>query len=167
MAFNLNAFKANLDKGVARAAHYKLDVGNEDVSFKAVSVTAPGRSLASTPSGKFGPVQEVVHSPIYTPISATIILSPDHTERDFFSRWQDRALGRHRRGSTDFYIGYYREYADNRVVRIKQYDESGAERKSIRLVEAYPRTVGEITYSYLAGEYATFNVTLQYRYYVE
>jgi hypothetical protein len=167
MAFNVNTFKSNLSQGVARAAHYELDVGNNNVMFKAISVSAPGRSLASTPSGVFGPAQEIAHSAIYTPINATIILSPDHNEREFFSKWQDKALGTHRKGGTDFYVGYYRNYADNRVVKIKQYDETGSLKKTIRLVEAYPRSIGEISYSYMQSEYATFNVTLQYRYYNE
>lgn len=163
MAFNVNSFKSNLNKGVARAAHYELDIGDSNILFRAVAVTAPGRSVATTPTNEFGPVREVVHSPIYTPITATIILSPDHQERQVLTEWQDKAIGINK----GFYVGYYNEYIDQKVVKIKQYEETGSLKKTITLIEAYPRTIGEISYSYTATEYATFNVTFQYRFYIE
>jgi hypothetical protein len=166
MAFNVNTFKGNLNKGVARAAHYELDVGNSNVLYRAVSVSAPGRAVASTHSGVYGPMQEVVYSSIFTPITATIILSPDHNEREFFSSWQDKALPG-TRGDGNFDIGYYNDYADFRTVKIKQYEETGKDKRTITLREAYPRAVGEISYSYMQSEYAVFTVTLQYRFYTE
>lgn len=163
MAFNVNDFKSGLG-AVARAAHYELECGSEDITFRAIAVTAPGRAVATTPTLEHGPVREVIHSPIFTPISATIILSPDHLERKLLTAWQDKGAGVQ---GSNFYIGYYNDYADYRKVKIKQYEETGKLKNTIELVEAYPRSIGEISYSFMQSEYATFNVTFQYRYYTE
>lgn len=166
MAFNVNQFKGFLNQGVARAYHYELDVGDRAISFRAVNVSAPGRAVATAHTGVFGPLQEAVHSSIFTPITAQIILSPSHDERSFFTEWQDRAVPGVN-GDGSFSIGYYNDYADYRLVQIKQYSEDGKLTKTIKLREAYPRSIGEISYSYMASEYATFAVTFQYRFYTE
>lgn len=169
MAFRLDEIRGDLKRGVARTSHYELLIGgNKEIAFRTVSVTAPGRSIGATASGVYGAIQEVGHSGIYAPVSAQIYCSPDHSERKYFNTWQDFIIGPARTvggAESSFDVGYYKEYV--RDVTIKQYDEEGNKKHEIKLIEAYPRTVGELSYSYQASELLLFTVSLQYRYYEE
>jgi len=170
MAFSLQEIKGSLRKGVAFTSHYEVDVGSSDINLKAIAVSAPGRSVAATPSGVYGAIQEVGYSSIFAPISITVMSSPDHSERKFFSEWQDRIVGSHRvtggfASESAFNVGYYNDYV--RTVMIYQYDDRGTKTNTINLQQAYPRTVGELSYNYSTKEILTFTVTMQYRYFSE
>ena len=170
MAFSLQEIKGSLRKGVAFTSHYEVDVGSTDVNLKAIAVSAPGRSVAATPSGVYGAIQEVGYGAIFAPVSITVICSPDHTERKFFSDWQDGVVGNHRRSlgfatESAFNVGYYNDYV--RTVTIRQYDDKGTKTNTIDLQQAYPRTISELNYNYAAKDLLTFTVSMQYRYYTE
>jgi len=171
MAFRLDEIRGDLKRGVARTSHYELLIGgNKEIAFRTISVTAPGRGVTSTPSGVYGAVQEIGYGTIFSPISAQVYCSPDHSERKYFSKWQDFVVGNHRSASgkafeSDFNAGYYDDYV--RDVTIKQYDEEGSMSHEIKLIEAYPKNVGELAYSYQSSELLTFTISLQYRYFYE
>ena len=171
MAFKLDEIRGDLSRGVARTSHYEMIIeGNREIAFRTISVTAPGRAIMSTASGVYGAVQEVGYGAQFSPISAQIYCSPDHSERKFFSGWQDKVVGNHRGRSgaareSDFAPGYYHSYVKD--VIIKQYDETGDKTNEIKLLEVYPKNVGELSYNYQSGELLTFTVSLQYRYFYE
>ena len=169
MAFSLDDIRGELRKGVARSSHYELIIGPQSISYRAISLTAPGRSIAAAPSGVYGAVQEIGYAAQYAPVSTTIYCSPDHSERKYFTEWQDQIVGSHRRSSfadeSQFNAGYYDNYVKD--VTIKQYDEKGSKTHEIKLIEAYPRTVGELNYTYQTNELLVFTVSFQYRYFNE
>ncbi len=171
MAFSVKDIKGDISRGVARNSHYEMIIdGNEQITFRTISVTAPGRSILSTASGVYGAPQEVGYGAQFSPISAQIYCSPDHSERKFFTEWQDKIVGPHRTGGgfafeSDFNAGYYKDYIKD--VTIKQYDEEGTKTHEIKLREVYPKNVGEMSYSYQASELLLFTVSLQYRYFTE
>lgn len=172
MAFRLDDIRSDLRRGVARTSHYEMLVGNRGVTLRAISVTAPGRQITATPSGVYGAIQEIGYGTIYSPISAQVFCSPDHNERLFFTEWQDQIVGPHRAlaslgGNPDssFDAGYYKDYVD--TVTIVQYDDTGSKKHEIKLQEAYPRNVGELSYSYQSSELLLFTVSFQYRYFTE
>ena len=140
MVFSLDDIRGELRKGVARSSHYELIIGPQSISYRAISLTA------------------------------TIYCSPDHSERKYFTEWQDEIVGGHRTKRTaandiDFDAGYYDSYVKD--VTIKQYDEKGSKTHEIKLIEAYPRTVGELNYTYQTNELLVFTVSFQYRYFNE
>ena len=171
MAFRLDDIRGDLKRGIARNSHYEMIIdGNEQITFRTISVTAPGRAVLSTASGVYGAPQEVGYGAQFAPISAQIYCSPDHTERKFFTEWQDKIVGPHRTGGgfareAAFNAGYYKDYIKD--VTIKQYDETGTKKHEIKLREVYPKNVGEMSYSYQASELLLFTVSLQYRYFTE
>ena len=171
MAFSLQEIKGDLSRDVARTSHYEMIIdGNQQVTFRTISLTAPGRAVMSTPSGVYGAVQEIGYGAQFAPISAQIYCSPDHTERKFFTEWQDQIVGPHRTGSgfafeRDFNVGCYKDYIKD--VTIKQYNSAGDKKHEIKLREVYPKNVGELSYSYQSNELLLFTVLLQYRYFTE
>jgi hypothetical protein len=169
MAFSLDGVRGELSKGVARSSHYELIIGPESIKYRAISLTAPGRQITATPSGVYGAVQEIGYAALYAPVSTTIYCSPDHSERKYFTEWQDEIVGTHRLSSfadeSQFNAGYYDSYVKD--VSIKQYDETGSKTHEIKLIEAYPRNVGELNYTYQTNELLVFTVSFQYRYFNE
>jgi len=171
MAFSLEEIKGDLSRDVARTSHYEMIIdGNQQITFRTISLTAPGRAIMSTPSGVYGAVQEVGYGAQFTPINAQIYCSPDHSERKFFSEWQDQVVGNHRTRQSfaaefNFNAGYYKDYVKDVV--IKQYNSAGDEKHEIKLREVYPKNVGELSYSYQSNELLLFTVSLQYRYFTE
>jgi|TARA_R100000084_G_C4581324_1_gene113970 hypothetical protein len=188
MSFRLDTIRGDLSRGLAKNSSYQVFIGgNYEVSYRAIATTAPGRQLTATPTGVYGAPQEIGYGVIYQPITLTILSSAEHTEREFFLQWQDDIIGAHRRiggassvGSAPtenaFDTGYYNDYIQ--TVSIFQYDAQkdqvgtfGRARprvtNEIRLMEAWPRNVGELSYSYQSTELLTFTVSIQYRYFTE
>jgi hypothetical protein len=192
MSFRLDTIRGDLSRGLAKNSSYQVFIGgNYEVSYRAIATTAPGRQLTATPTGVYGAPQEIGYGVIYQPITLTILSSAELTEREFFLQWQDDIIGAHRRiggassvggapRENDFDTGYYNDYIQ--TVSIFQYDAEkfatsvgnfgiGSARprvtNEIRLMEAWPRNVGELSYSYQSTELLTFTVSIQYRYFTE
>lgn len=159
------------DSGVAKASHYRVFIAgiDEDVVLRAINLTLPGRSVQATTYRDYGASREIAYLPLYTQASATFLCSADLKERTAFTEWQDSIIGNHRTGATGyaepFEAGYYDDYV--RTVVINQLDQKGAVKYGCQLVEAYPRSISDISYSYAAEEIVTFSVQFQYRFFTE
>jgi len=188
MSFRLDTIRGDLSRGLAKNSSYQVVIGNNyEIAYRAIATTAPGRQLTATPTGIYGAPQEIGYGVIYQPITLTILASAELTEREFFLEWQDDIVGTHRKiggassvggapRENDFDTGYYNDYVKS--VSIFQYDAQkdqvgtfGRARprvtNEIRLMEAWPRNVGELSYSYQSTELLTFTVSMQYRYFTE
>ena len=172
MGLSVNDILGNLNSGgIARTSHYLINIQGvgEDVSMRATNVTLPGRSVQAATYRDYGASREIAYLPLYTQSSVTFLCSSDLRERTAFTEWQDTIIGNHRTGATGyadpFEAGYYNDYV--RSVDIQQMDTTGATTFTCQLIEAYPRSVGDITYSYASEEIATFSVQFQFRYFIE
>ena len=142
----------------------------EDLAIRAESVSMPGRTIQSTTYRDYGAVREIGYAPLYTPITVNFLCSSDLRERQFFTSWQDLIVGNHRSLTTQatyntFNAGYYDNYVS--TIEIRQYDQAGDIKFRCELREAYPKSVGEISYSYVNEELVRCAVQFQYRYFVE
>jgi hypothetical protein len=86
-----------------------------------------------------------------------------------FTNWQDAIVGDHRAvnfaDGKSFNTGYYDEYvADMEIVK---YDERGEKMFTVKVIEAYPRTVNAMPLSYGSDELLRVSVSFQYRYFQE
>jgi len=157
--------------GVAKASHYQIQIPivDEDTQLRAINVTLPGRSVQATTYRDYGASREIAYLPLYTQASATFLCSADLKERLAFTQWQDKIIGPHRVSpngyAEPFEAGYYDEYVND--VSIIQMDQTGAETYRCKLLEAYPRSISDISYSYAAEEIVTFSVQFQYRFFTE
>jgi hypothetical protein len=172
MAFSVNDMKASIGStGVAKAAHYQIEIPGltPDALMRATAVQLPGRSVQAATYRDYGASREIAYLPLYTAASVTFLCSSDLRERVAFTEWQDSIIGNHRTGAggyaQPFDAGYYDDYV--RDVTIKQFDSAGSETYQCKLIEAYPRTISDISYSYAAEEVISFSVQLQYRFFTE
>ncbi len=131
--------------GLPRGATKTESVNNSiarQVSYHCETIDFPGRQLSSKPDlSTYGIEREIVYGQLFDDVSATFYVSTDHKEQKFFNDWQSIAAS-----PEDFNIGYYYDYVS--AVDIYQLDERDTRRLGIRLLEAFPKTLGPISMSY-------------------
>lgn len=100
--FSVNRMVSSLNKsGIAKTSHYEVFVfggGNgdteRDMAFRVDSIDIPGRNFIPT-DHKFtniGPSNKVPTQQTYVDIAASIILSEDMREKEYFEAWQERVM---------------------------------------------------------------------------
>ncbi len=129
------------------------------VSYHAETIAFPGRNLEIKEDlSTYGPTREIVSGSSYEDLSATFYVASDHREKKFFSEWQNSA-----HSNEDFNARYYYDYVSS--VDIYQLDEEDRRRLGIRLMEAFPKTIGSIDMSYASGNQINkMSVSFSYRY---
>ena len=129
------------------------------VSYHAETIAFPGRNLEIKEDlSTYGPTREVVSGSSYEDLSATFYVASDHREKKFFSEWQNSA-----HSNEDFNARYYYDYVGS--VDIYQLDEEDRRRLGIRLMEAFPKTIGAIDMGYAnANQINKMSVSFSYRY---
>ena len=182
MPFNVKEMLGSISRqGVSRASDYRVNIqfpgeaartfgsGISDLSFRAESLELPGRSIQAVTYRDYGAPREIGYSTAYQPISITFLCSRDLRERALFTNWQDMVIGDHRKvnfaDGKSFNVGYYREYVAD--MEILKYDERGEKMFTVKIVEAYPRTVNAMPLSYGSDELLRVTVQFQYRYFQE
>ena len=130
------------------------------VSYHAETIAFPGRNLEIKEDlSTYGPTREIVSGSSYEDLSATFYVATDHREKKFFSEWQDSAHS----SNVDFNARYYYDYVGS--VDIYQLDEEDRRRLGIRLMEAFPKTIGAIDMGYAnANQINKMSVSFSYRF---
>jgi len=180
MAFNIFAFNGTLSKqNVSISSHFDVivvppaKVGTysslEDLTFRAETAELPSRSLITTPYRDYGPTREFSYNAVYPPVNVTFLASRDLRERAFFNQWQQASVG-------DFSdiptidgkfqnVNYFKDYTGTVILR--KYDENGNKTFTIHLLEAYPRTVNQVSLASNDNEPVRIVVSFQYSFFAE
>ena len=110
---------------------------SRQVSMRCESINLPGRNLNSaTDSNIYGPTREIVNGVTYAEdISLTFQSSSGLEERVFFEEWQELAFNKQ-----TWNVGYYNDYVS--TVEIYLLDKQNQRRYGIRLIEAFPKSIG-------------------------
>ena len=112
------------------------------ISFRCDTIAIPGRNLRTQMNGNiYGPPHEIVQGQTYGEVQASFYLGNDLAERYFFEQWQKVTYN-----SETFNINYYKEYVGS--VDIFQLNEQDERTYGVRLEEAFPKTINEISYGH-------------------
>jgi len=125
------------------------------------SISMPGRNMDSTPDTNiYGPEREIVTGYSFGDINAIFQCSSDMKEKKYWETWQRLTYN-----PKTFDIGYYNDYVG--TVDIHTLDEQERRRYGVRLVEAWPKTIGAQSLGYADNNtYQTVDITIAYRYWV-
>jgi len=125
------------------------------------SISMPGRNMDSTPDTNiYGPEREIVTGYSFGDINAIFQCSSDMREKKYWETWQRLTYN-----PKTFDIGYYNDYVG--TVDIHTLDEQERRRYGVRLVEAWPKTIGAQSLGYADNNtYQTVDITIAYRYWV-
>ena len=148
------------------------DEGNTKfLSYKAKTVTIPGKSLGTIEAKRFGPVYKVANDLIIDTVSMTFMCSADYAEHRFFEGWIAGIMGAVKPGTGMsagqkarqlYTVSYYYDYVGQ--VNIIPLDRQGGASANIVLMEAYPTNVGPIEMAWGdAGEISNFTVTWSFK----
>jgi hypothetical protein len=130
-----------LPKGFFKTENVNSNVARQ-VSLNCETIDFPGRQLTSKADlSTYGIEREIVYGQIFDDVSASFYVTTDHKEQKFFNDWQNIAAS-----PADYNIGYYYDYVSS--VDIYQLDERDTRRLGVRLVEAFPKTIGPLNVSY-------------------
>lgn len=120
--FNVSDFVSNLNKtGLANPAYFMVMItpplalaGYRDIAapmqYRIESASLPTRTVLTHDQRYYGPVRRIPYGFIPQDMVASVILSEDMREREFFNTWQDLAVGvsrKYKSGSFLFDSGYY------------------------------------------------------------
>lgn len=183
MAFNINEFKATLDRGtVALSSHYEVQITRpqglfpdpqgveRDLMFRVDQVDVPGRSIRTAEVKYYNsPVRLMGYDSNYAPCTMSVLLSEDLREKIYLELWQDAIIGHHRLGVINqgmYDLGFYSDYVG--TVLIKTFDVTGKQRAETKLIEAYPMQIGVLSASWAgADQPLKLLTTFAYRYYLD
>ena len=153
-----------------------------DISLRIDSLELPGKNLATEEVQYYGPPRKTAYGMIYEDLTFNVYLSRDLKERDFFSAWMDLVFD-----YNTSHVSYYDEIKSK--CTFESYDASLNEEKnvntspnvrnrlnatendelekyvkySVDFEEAYPISIGQISYAYSAEDVARLPVTMAYR----
>ena len=130
------------------------------VSMRCETVMLPGRNLNTLTDGMpYGPTREVVDGVTYAEdISMTFQASSGLDERVFFEKWQELAFNKQ-----TWNVGYYDDYVS--TVEIYLLDRQDQRRYGIKLIEAFPKTIGGTDLSQAANnEIIKTTISFSFRY---
>jgi hypothetical protein len=129
------------------------------VSMKCSTITMPGRTFTTVEQDHYGPNRQVVNSaPNFGDITAKFqMVGTNGNDIKYFHAWQDMAVN-----AFDYTVGYYDDYVGE--VDIYLLDNQDQRKFGLRLEEAFPKIVGDVSLSMeSADSVVDLDVTFMYR----
>ena len=128
-------------------------------------IAMPNREAISKEIRHNGPKRKFVYDYTSAPITATFYTDKFMRERTFFELWQKAAFSNktHNYNYYDDYVAPIDIYALGSYASRQERDDVTY---GVRLFECYPKTISEVSFSHTANEVQTFNVTFDFRYWV-
>lgn len=130
------------------------------VAIKCTSISFPAKTLqVSQDTNIYGPVREIVNGIEFGDLQANFtLLRSDMKEKKYFEAWQGLTFN-----PASWSVGYYDDYVGS--VEIYQLDEQNNRRYGIKLIEAFPKIIGEMALDMQTGNtVSSLPITFSYRY---
>ncbi len=172
MPFNVNDLVSSLNKtGVAHTSHFELQVTGpgetsveQSIMMRCDTVDLPSRTAQVAEYRVYGPIRKVPYGGVYADVGATIILSEDMREREYFELWHDKIMGTgvfKTGGNGKYNPSYYDDFKG--TVTIRQFGNSGSEMSVYTLNEAYPISIAPVQMSWAGAEVAKQTISFAFR----
>jgi len=184
MPFNINDFTSQINKsGFAKLSDFEVEMpnivggvkidstGSDYLKYRIASIDMPPRSITFSDYRDYGVPYKIPTQSNFIDVTMQVICSHDYREREYFLKWQDLIVGKHRRSDNNnasevrrqWDIAYYNDIVSD--ITIKNYSEDGKTKYEIKLIDAFPALVGNMTMSWSTSEFSVFPVTINYRYF--
>ena len=126
------------------------------------AITMPSREAVQKEIRHNGPTRKFVYNYTTPEVTATFYTDKFMRERTFFEIWQKAAFS-----NLTHNINYYNDYvAPIDIMALGQYasrDERDDVTYAVRLLEAYPKIISDVSFSHEANEIQKFEVTFSFR----
>ena len=160
----------NQDELQGFSTNKQLRAANQDQNKRRVQafcseIAMPSREGVQKEIRHNGPTRKFVYDYTSPEITATFYTDKFMRERTFFEMWQKAAFSNktHNYNYYDDYVAPIDIYALGSYASRQERDDVTY---GVRLFECYPKTISEVSFSHTANEVQTFNVTFDFRYWV-
>jgi len=111
------------------------------VSLRLAQVQMPGRNIRTvTNDNIYGPTHEVAQGLTFAEeITCVFYLSDDHSEKQFFTDWQDTIIDQ-----KTYNVSYYNEYVTTMLVH--QLDRNDVITSTVEIRDIFPKTISVLDY---------------------
>ncbi len=165
---DLNDFVTHIkDVGLPTASHYQVTlpdfisgINSRNIVLLCDTVDMPGISVMTQELRTMGEVSEMPYGITYPPVSMTFFIDNKFDARKYFTEWSQLVYNR-----TTRTLGYYDQYAQE--ITIEALDKSGNIIYNITLIEAYPKSVDNISFNNSNHDVLKLNVQFTYKYHKE
>ena len=132
------------------------------VQLRCNDIRIPGRSVSTLPYRQYGPARNIPYEQIYSSeIEISFILDTFMSQRKLFDNWMNLMTDRN-----SYKMGYYDSYVGDLI--ISMLDRQGTQIHTIKLLEVYPKIIGEIMVGNDKNDQAAIqDITLCYRKWIE
>jgi hypothetical protein len=163
---SIEKFISNIDAGggLASPNKYRVEFANpvmgmnESVSIMCNVSSLPSRGIVTTESRHFNTPYQLPYSTTYPDITFSFVNTIGLKERDYFVAWQEYVID----PSTGL-IGFYDEFKGD--IDIYQLDGQGNDAYHIKLYDAYPLDINEVSLGYsMSNDTLISGVTFSYKY---
>jgi len=163
----LNPWNSDFWNRSTNSTYTNLKGGQQLTSLYCEAASLPALNIDTKINKQYGPGREMPYGRSYTPVNFTFYIDREYIVKRFFDDWMgsiyDKDTG---------HVNYYNEYTTQ--VHILALDTTdGVDNNNINgdvkakyqctLIEAYPKTVAELSYSAGATDVARLQVSMQYR----
>lgn len=129
----------------------------EVASLFCESATLPGITIDTQPHRFFGEIRQMPIEKTFEPVSLSFYVDAEMTIRSAFDRWQALIIDPFTRT-----IGYYDDYKTDVVIKIYTINDTNP--YTIKLFEAYPKSVSSIQLESESKQLMKMTVLMQYKY---
>jgi len=159
MAFDLNSFSAVFDGG-ARSYLFEYTPSFPNTTYNATyfvkSTSYPDSTVEEIQLAWKGLKYKIGGTRTYNDWTVSFHMDKNYNIREYYDDWMKDIAGQDKYGKPEDYVMSQTLYALG-------YD--GTKKSTIKLFDAWPKSVGEISFDNSAIEVATFDVTFAYQYY--
>lgn len=180
MAFNVLNLQSEINNsGLAHSGYFEVRITppvlgsalvlSRGLSLRTDTVTMPGRTLMALDNYRdYGVTRNIPYTANHGEVGMSVICSDDMREKEMFDKWQDLIVGRYRvddPAEADKYnVGYYKDYVS--TVEIDRFRPDGMKTYSMKLIEAWPRTISGLPMDWGTVDALRLNVQFNFRYYI-
>lgn len=157
-------------KGLAKTSHFSVfftpvtlntvsNLNTESLMMFCSQVNLPGINIATNPAKIFGETFEFAYEKIYGPITLNFYVDANLEVKKIFDSWIEQI-----QDPITKKFGYYSDYTTDMEIFV--YNSEQKKVYSMKLYEAYPKTISDIQMDYSAsGGFMNLQVTFSYRFF--
>lgn len=129
------------------------------------AISMPGRSAVIKEVKHHGPVRKFVYDYKSEPINATFYTDKFMRERSYFELWQQSAFSTQSH-NFNFFDNYVSDVNIYQLGSFESKEERDDVTYAVKLFDCYPTSISPVEYNSAANEVQTFNITLDFRYWI-
>ena len=152
-------FKTNTDM-----TNYQNNNGRRVNAF-CKSINMPEREMVMKEVKHHGPARKFAYDFKSAAINATFYADKFLRERTYFELWQQSAFSL-KTFNYNFYDNYVSDINIFQLGSFNTRNERDATTYAVKLFDCYPKVIGPVEYDYAQNEVQTFQVTFEFRYWI-